>query len=102
MNEALGSVLGTFGYPVIPFGSGGAWLEQDALHGRDGVLRDRARRGRNITAAPVDSPTLSAASPGTGHHPPGDKVSRDIGPAMELGFEKHFLWKARHGYVQLA
>jgi hypothetical protein len=26
MNAALGSVLGAFGYPVIPFGSGGAWL----------------------------------------------------------------------------
>ena len=26
MNEALGSVLVAFGYPAIPFGSGGAWL----------------------------------------------------------------------------
>ena len=26
MNAALGSVLGAFGYPVMPFGSGGAWL----------------------------------------------------------------------------
>jgi hypothetical protein len=26
MNAALGGVLRAFGYPVIPFGSGGAWL----------------------------------------------------------------------------
>ena len=26
MNTALGSVLRAFGYPVTPFGSGGAWL----------------------------------------------------------------------------
>jgi hypothetical protein len=26
INAALGSVLGAFGYLVIPFGSGGAWL----------------------------------------------------------------------------
>jgi len=26
MNTALGGVLHTFGYPVTPFGSGGAWL----------------------------------------------------------------------------
>ena len=26
MNTALGGVLRAFGYPVTPFGSGGAWL----------------------------------------------------------------------------
>ncbi len=26
MNTALGGVLCAFGYPVTPFGSGGAWL----------------------------------------------------------------------------
>ena len=26
MNTALGGVLRAFGYPVAPFGSGGAWL----------------------------------------------------------------------------
>jgi hypothetical protein len=26
MNAALGGILRTFGYPVAPFGSGGAWL----------------------------------------------------------------------------
>ncbi len=26
MNAALGRVLRAFGYPVTPFGSGGAWL----------------------------------------------------------------------------
>ena len=26
MNTALGGVLRAFGYPIAPFGSGGAWL----------------------------------------------------------------------------
>ena len=39
MNAALGGILRTFGYPVAPFGSGGAWLVTGHRGGETGVQR---------------------------------------------------------------
>jgi predicted nucleic acid-binding protein len=62
------------------------------------LLPDPQRRGRTELAAEFCAAVAADVLPPRKH---GLLIPGSQAHAMKLGFEKYFLWKARHGYVSL-